>query len=72
MENFGKVVSWCTQMEVLSSPSLGCFVTHCGWNSTLESVVCGVPMVAFPQMSEQRTNVKLVEDVWKVGESEGK
>ncbi|KAF3455482.1 hypothetical protein FNV43_RR00111 [Rhamnella rubrinervis] len=67
LEKLGKVVSWCNQMEVLSSPSLCCFVTHCGWNSTLESVVSGVPMVAFPQTSEQTTNAKLVEDVWKMG-----
>ncbi|KAK3433935.1 hypothetical protein EUGRSUZ_D01218 [Eucalyptus grandis] len=54
-------------VEVLSHPSVGCFVTHCGWNSTSESLVCGVPMVAFPQWSDQLTNAKLVADVWRTG-----
>ncbi|THG22840.1 UDP-glycosyltransferase 75C1-like [Camellia sinensis] len=63
----GMIVPWCSQLEVLSHPSLGCFVTHCGWNSTLESFASGVPMVAFPQWTDQWTNAKLVEDVWKTG-----
>ncbi|KAK2384179.1 phloretin 4'-O-glucosyltransferase [Trifolium repens] len=63
----GKIVKWCSQIEVLSHSSLGCFFTHCGWNSTLESLVSGVPMVAFPQWTDQKTNAKLVEDVWKIG-----
>ncbi|KAE8022884.1 hypothetical protein FH972_008645 [Carpinus fangiana] len=66
-EEKGMIVSWCSQVEVLSHPSLGCFVTHCGWNSTLESLVSGVPVVAFPQWSDQGTNAKLIEDVWKTG-----
>ncbi|GJR18541.1 crocetin glucosyltransferase, chloroplastic-like protein [Tanacetum coccineum] len=61
----GLIVPWCSQLEVLSHPSLGCFVTHCGWNSTLESIVCGVPVVAFPQWTDQ--NAKLLEDVWETG-----
>ncbi|KAK7318999.1 hypothetical protein RJT34_03708 [Clitoria ternatea] len=67
LEQRGKIVKWCSQVEVLSHPSLGCFVTHCGWNSTLESLVSGIPMVAFPQWTDQKTNAKLVEDVWKTG-----
>ncbi|XP_023908917.2 phloretin 4'-O-glucosyltransferase [Quercus suber] len=67
LEQMGMIVPWCSQVEVLSHPSLGCFVTHCGWNSTLESLVSGVPMVAFPQWSDQGTNAKLTEDVWKTG-----
>ncbi|XP_027341848.1 UDP-glycosyltransferase 75C1-like [Abrus precatorius] len=63
----GKIVTWCSQVEVLSHPSLGCFVTHCGWNSTIESMVSGVPVVAFPQWTDQKTNAKLIEDVWKIG-----
>ncbi|KNA10118.1 hypothetical protein SOVF_147030 [Spinacia oleracea] len=63
----GLIVPWCSQVEVLSHPSVGCFVTHCGWNSTLESLTSGVPMVGFPQWTDQMTNAKLVEDVWKTG-----
>ncbi|CAL5347785.1 unnamed protein product [Camellia sinensis] len=66
LEKQGMIVPWCSQVEVLSHPSLGCFVTHCGWNSTLESLVCGVPVVAFPQWTDQSTNAKLMEDVWKI------
>ncbi|KAF3790161.1 Crocetin glucosyltransferase [Nymphaea thermarum] len=44
----GMVVKWCSQVEVLAHPSVGCFVTHAGWNSTLEGFVCGKPMVCVP------------------------
>ncbi|ONI35744.1 hypothetical protein PRUPE_1G552100 [Prunus persica] len=63
----GLVVPWCSQMEVLGHKSVGCFVMHCGWNSTVESLVAGVPMVGFAQFSDQNTNAKLVEEVWGVG-----
>ncbi|VVA36582.1 PREDICTED: crocetin glucosyltransferase [Prunus dulcis] len=67
LEELGKIVLWCSQLEVLSNPSLGCFVTHCGWNSSMESLVSGVPVVAFPLWTDQRTNAKLIEDTWKTG-----
>ncbi|PQQ18455.1 crocetin glucosyltransferase chloroplastic [Prunus yedoensis var. nudiflora] len=67
LEELGKIVLWCCQLEVLSNPSLGCFVTHCGWNSSMESLVSGVPVVAFPLWTDQRTNAKLIEDTWKTG-----
>ncbi|KZV16327.1 anthocyanidin 3-O-glucoside 5-O-glucosyltransferase 1-like [Dorcoceras hygrometricum] len=67
LERIGKIVTWCSQLEVLSHPSLGCFLTHCGWNSSLESIVFGIPVVAFPQGFDQPTNAKLIEDVWKTG-----
>ncbi|CAF2228634.1 BnaA08g07620D [Brassica napus] len=63
----GLVVGWCSQTAVLAHPSVGCFVTHCGWNSTLESLENGVPVVAFPQFADQCTTAKLVEDVWGIG-----
>ncbi|GJN28339.1 hypothetical protein PR202_gb16449 [Eleusine coracana subsp. coracana] len=63
----GMVVEWCDQLQVLFHPSLGCFVTHCGWNSTLEAIVAGVPMVAVPSWSDQPLNAHLVEKEWSVG-----
>ncbi|KAL4602017.1 hypothetical protein ACB092_10G023300 [Castanea dentata] len=67
LEEKGMIVPWCSQVYVLSHPSVGCFVTHCGWNSTLEGLFSGVPMVAFPQWTDQGTNAKLIEDVLKTG-----
>ncbi|PWA93379.1 UDP-glycosyltransferase 74G1 [Artemisia annua] len=63
----GLVVTWCPQLEVLAHESIGCFVTHCGYNSTLEAICSGVPVVGMPQWSDQSTNAKYVEDVWGVG-----
>ncbi|KAK4415680.1 UDP-glycosyltransferase 75C1 [Sesamum alatum] len=63
----GIIVPWCSQTEVLSHNSIGCFVTHCGWNSILESLVCGVPLICCPCFSDQTTNAKLVEEVWGTG-----
>ncbi|XP_059316171.1 phloretin 4'-O-glucosyltransferase-like [Lycium ferocissimum] len=63
----GMIVPWCSQMEVLFHKSIRCFVSHCGWNSTLESIVAGVPLVGYPQFSDQVTNIKMVEEVWETG-----
>uniref|UniRef100_A0A803QF88 Glycosyltransferase n=1 Tax=Cannabis sativa TaxID=3483 RepID=A0A803QF88_CANSA len=58
------VKNWVEQVEVLSHDSVGGFVTHCGWNSVLEAVCAGVPMVAWPLYAEQRLNrVALVEEI---------
>ncbi|XP_042500996.1 UDP-glycosyltransferase 88F4-like [Macadamia integrifolia] len=58
------VTSWAPQIEVLNHESVGGFVTHCGWNSVLESVCAGVPMVAWPLYAEQHMNKEvLVEDM---------
>ncbi|CAN7043274.1 unnamed protein product [Brassica oleracea var. botrytis] len=61
------LVSWCNQLEVLAHESIGCFLTHCGWNSTLEGLSLGVPMVGVPQWSDQMNDAKFVEEVWRVG-----
>nr|XP_023874839.1 7-deoxyloganetin glucosyltransferase-like [Quercus suber]POE83050.1 7-deoxyloganetin glucosyltransferase [Quercus suber] len=52
----GMLASWCPQEEILKHPSIGGFLTHSGWNSTLESVCYGVPMVSWPFFAEQQTN----------------
>ncbi|CAN1252439.1 UDP-glycosyltransferase 74F2 [Linum perenne] len=61
------VVNWAPQVQILASGGVGCFFTHCGWNSTIEALSLGVPMVAMPQWTDQPPNAKLVEQVWKVG-----
>ncbi|CAL4977999.1 unnamed protein product [Urochloa decumbens] len=60
----GIVVQWSPQERVLAHPATACFLTHCGWNSTLETVAAGVPVVAFPQWGDQCTDAKfLVEEL---------
>ncbi|KAI3844659.1 hypothetical protein MKX03_026761, partial [Papaver bracteatum] len=61
------VVPWCDQLRVLCHSSVGGFWTHCGWNSTLEGVYAGVPMLTFPVGLDQPTNSKLIVDDWKNG-----
>ncbi|KAI3798197.1 hypothetical protein L1987_33466 [Smallanthus sonchifolius] len=63
----GMIVGWCSKVKVLNHQAIGCFLTHCGWNSTSEALAAGVPTVAFPQWSDQTTNAKMTEDVWKTG-----
>ncbi|KAF5728764.1 putative UDP-glucosyltransferase 74F2 [Tripterygium wilfordii] len=65
--NVGLIVNWSPQLEVLADEAIGCFFTHCGWNSTIEALSLGVPVVAMPQWTDQTTDAKFVEDVWKVG-----
>ncbi|KAI5423343.1 hypothetical protein KIW84_046352 [Lathyrus oleraceus] len=65
-ENGLVVPSWAPQVEVLGHGSVGGFLSHCGWSSSLESVVNGVPMIAWPLFAEQTMNAKLLTDVLKV------
>ncbi|KAH7440089.1 hypothetical protein KP509_04G090700 [Ceratopteris richardii] len=63
----GKIVSWAPQMEVLAHSAIGGFMSHCGWNSTLEALCHGVPILAWPQRADQGLNKVFIEDHWKVG-----
>ncbi|GLJ07758.1 hypothetical protein SUGI_0073680 [Cryptomeria japonica] len=50
---------WVPQLVILSHPSLGAFVSHCGWNSMLESIALGVPLITWPMVADQHFNSKL-------------
>uniref|UniRef100_A0A0D9V5C4 Glycosyltransferase n=1 Tax=Leersia perrieri TaxID=77586 RepID=A0A0D9V5C4_9ORYZ len=66
------VTSWAPQVEVLRHPSTGAFVTHCGWNSALEGITAGVPMLCWPQYAEQKMNkVFMTADMGVAVELEG-
>ncbi|KAF8411200.1 hypothetical protein HHK36_003744 [Tetracentron sinense] len=63
----GMLASWCSQEQVLKHRSIGGFLTHCGWNSTFESVCGGVPMICWPFFAEQQTNCRYACKEWGIG-----
>jgi UDP:flavonoid glycosyltransferase YjiC (YdhE family) len=63
----GLVVPWCDQLKILTHPSVGGFLTHCGFNSTLETLFTGVPVLALPIFWDQISNGRLLTDEWKIG-----
>ncbi|KAH7657240.1 UDP-glucosyl transferase 73C protein [Dioscorea alata] len=75
MEGFEKRMSlrsfvikgWAPQAVILSHKSVGGFVSHCGWNSTLEAVSNGVPMITWPQFADQFLNGRLVVELLRIG-----
>uniref|UniRef100_A0A0D9V3C6 Glycosyltransferase n=1 Tax=Leersia perrieri TaxID=77586 RepID=A0A0D9V3C6_9ORYZ len=62
---------WAPQVHILNHPAVGGFVTHCGWNSLLEAVSAGVPMVTWPRYTDQFFNEKLIVEILKVGAGVG-
>ncbi|CAN6988512.1 unnamed protein product [Brassica rapa subsp. trilocularis] len=67
VEEQGMIVEWCPQERVLAHPAVGCFLSHCGWNSTVEALSSGVPIVCLPQWGDQVTNALYLVDVFKTG-----
>ncbi|XP_021904119.1 UDP-glycosyltransferase 76F1-like [Carica papaya] len=63
----GLIVKWAPQLQVLAHPSIAVFWTHNGWNSTLESICEGVPMICMPFFTDQKVNARYARDVWRVG-----
>ncbi|QCD83296.1 UDP-glucosyl transferase 73C [Vigna unguiculata] len=72
IEGKGLIIrGWAPQVLILEHEAIGAFVTHCGWNSILEGVVAGVPMVTWPIAYEQFFNEKLVCEILKIGVPSG-
>ncbi|XP_037493333.1 UDP-glycosyltransferase 83A1 isoform X2 [Jatropha curcas] len=65
--NSGKIVKWAPQEKVLAHTSISCFVSHCGWNSTMEGLSMGVPFLCWPYCADQFHNKDTICKNWKVG-----
>lgn len=67
LEGKGKIVRWAPQLNVLAHRATGGFLTHNGWNSTLESICEGVPMICLPFVWDQLLNARFISEVWRIG-----
>ncbi|GLJ08497.1 hypothetical protein SUGI_0089830 [Cryptomeria japonica] len=66
-KDHGVIVKWAPQVKFLSHPSVGGFLSHCGWNSRLESMSLGIPMLGWPYYANQFLDCRFCKDVWKIG-----
>ncbi|KAL8126905.1 UDP-glycosyltransferase 82A1 [Apium graveolens] len=67
VSQFGQIVSWAPQLKVLQHKAVRYYLTHCGWNSTLEAIQCQKRMLCYPLAGDQFLNCKYVVQVWRVG-----
>ncbi|CAN4118283.1 unnamed protein product [Withania somnifera] len=63
----GRIVKWAPQKQVLAHPAIAGFFTHCGWNSTLESILEEVPFICRPVIADQPVNARYSSQIYKVG-----
>ncbi|KAH7571323.1 hypothetical protein JRO89_XS04G0022600 [Xanthoceras sorbifolium] len=63
----GLIVSWAPQQEVLQHHSIACVLFHCGWNSTLEALSNGIPLLCWSDFADQLFNENYICNVWEVG-----
>ncbi|KAL5556083.1 hypothetical protein UlMin_038319 [Ulmus minor] len=63
----GFLASWCPQQQVLEHPSVCVFLTHCGWNSIMETICAGVPVICWPFFADQQTNCHYACTTWEIG-----
>ncbi|MQL90797.1 hypothetical protein Taro_023410 [Colocasia esculenta] len=63
----GKLVRWAPQRDVLSHGAVGCYLTHCGWNSTMEAMQCKKRLLCYPVAGDQFINCKYIVDAWGIG-----
>ncbi|RXI02127.1 hypothetical protein DVH24_026657 [Malus domestica] len=63
----GLIVEWAPQEEVLAHKAVGGFLTQCGWNSILEGIWAGVPMLCWPRLAEQLVTSRWIGEVWRIG-----
>ncbi|XP_052178687.1 UDP-glycosyltransferase 82A1 [Diospyros lotus] len=67
VSKLGKVVTWAPQMEILQHKAVGCYLTHCGWNSTMEAVQCRKPLLCWPVAGDQFLNCAYIVKEWGIG-----
>ncbi|KAL5567194.1 hypothetical protein UlMin_030358 [Ulmus minor] len=67
MDNRGLLVQkWAPQVEILSHEACSCFLSHCWWNSVLEALIHGIPIMGWPLAAEQFYNSRLLEEELRV------